>query len=622
MCGIIGLVVAPGQQPPDAGVGRAMNDAIRHRGPDDEGYYRDARVLLGMRRLAIIDIAGGHQPMSADGGRIQLVFNGEIYNYRELRAELQALGREFHSASDSEVVAQAFAEWGERCFARLDGMFALAVWDRRTQTLVLARDRFGEKPLFYAHDDARLLFASELKALIEVPGLRRELDPAALRSYVRYGYVPTPASIFASVRKLPPGCYLRCSDGRIAVERYYTLDFGRRQAIGAADAEQRLAELLDRAVHSRMVADVPFGAFLSGGLDSSTVVALMTRHSSQRVRTYSIGFKEAAYNELSDARRVAEHLGTDHHELVVEPDAVGLLEQLVWYLDEPFADSSAVPTFLVSQLARTQVAMVLTGDAGDETFAGYTRYLRFLALQRLGPLKASVALAARAGASLVGGSFGYRLRGVAERMRMPFPDSYLGSVAMSRPGTVRDLLGAAVRDGYEDPLHALARGGSARHSMLDRIVELDFGSYLPDDILVKVDRMAMANSLEGRVPFLDPAVVEFAVSLPENLRVRHGRGKHILRRVAERWLPADVLAKPKQGFAIPLGQWFRGPLRPLAEDVLASRAFRERGLIDPAAARACLDDHLAGRADRGESLWLVLSLELWARRFLDAAPRA
>ncbi|HEY6939997.1 asparagine synthase (glutamine-hydrolyzing) [Dokdonella sp.] len=617
MCGIIGIVVAPGQQPPDAAVGRAMNDAIRHRGPDDEGYYRDARALLGMRRLAIIDIAGGHQPMSADGGRIQLVFNGEIYNYRELRAELQALGREFHSASDSEVVAQAFAEWGERCFARLDGMFALAVWDRRTQTLVLARDRFGEKPLFYAHDDARLLFASELKALIEVPGFRRELDPAALRSYVRYGYVPTPASIFASVRKLPPGCYLRCADGRIAIERYYALDFGRRQAIAPAEAEERLAGLLDRAVRSRMVADVPFGAFLSGGLDSSTVVALMTRHSSQRVRTYSIGFKEAAYNELTDARRVAAHLGTDHHELVVEPDAVSLLEQLVWYLDEPFADSSAVPTFLVSQLARTQVTMVLTGDAGDETFAGYTRYLRFLALQRLGVLKAPVALAARAGAALVDGSLGYRLRGVAERMRMPFPESYLASVAMSRPETVRALLGPAASRGYEDPLHALARAGSARHSLLDRIVELDFGSYLPDDILVKVDRMAMANSLEGRVPFLDPAVVEFAVSLPDALRVRRGRGKHLLRRVAERWLPADVLAKPKQGFAIPLGQWFRGPLRSLAEDVLASRAFRERGLIDPAAARACLDDHLAGRADRGESLWLILSLELWARRFLD-----
>lgn len=595
-----------------------MNDAISHRGPDDAGFHHDARVLLGMRRLAVIDPAGGHQPVTADGGHIQLVFNGEIYNYRQLRRELELLGRRFHTASDSEVVVQAFAQWGEDCFSRFDGMFAIAAWDDRTRTLVLARDRFGEKPLFYAHDARRLLFASELKALLQVPGFAREIDAAALRSYVRYGYVPTPASIFASVRKLPPGCTLRCRDGHIELTRYYRLDFARKQVIDPREAEQRLAELLDRAVHSRMVADVPFGAFLSGGLDSSTVVALMTRHASQRVRTYSIGFKEAAWNELSDARRVAEHLGTEHHELVVEPDAVDLFEQLVWYLDEPFADSSAVPTFLVSKLARSQVTMVLTGDAGDETFAGYTRYLRFLAMQRLGPLARPAGWAARQAGRMLGGAFGFRLRGLAERMRMPFPDSYLGGVAMSRPGTVRDLLGADAPADYVDPLRALAAAGSAQHSLLDRIIEIDFGSYLPDDILVKVDRMAMANSLEGRVPFLDPALVEFAVSLPDGLRVARGRGKHLLRRVAERWLPADVLAKPKQGFGIPLAQWFRGPLRALAEDLIASRAFRERGLLDPAAARTCLDDHLAGRADRGETLWLILSLELWARRFLDS----
>jgi asparagine synthase (glutamine-hydrolysing) len=619
MCGIIGIVVAPGQAPPSAAVGQAMNDAILHRGPDDEGYFRDARALLGMRRLSIIDIAGGHQPISTDAGRIQLVFNGEIYNYRELRAELQACGREFHSASDSEVVAQAYAQWGEASFARLDGMFALALWDRLTQTLVLARDRFGEKPLFYAHDDSRILFASELKSLIQVPGFQRGLDADALRGYVRYGYVPTPASIFASVRKLPPGHYLRYVDGRCELKQYYALDFGVKHApMQAAEAEERLAQLLDHAVHSRMVADVPFGAFLSGGLDSSVVVALMTQHSSQRVRTYSIGFKEAAYNELSDARRVAEHLGTEHHELVVEPDAVALLEKLVWHLDEPFADSSAVPTFLVSQLARTQVTMVLTGDAGDETFAGYDRYLRFLKLQRLGALKTPAALAARIAGGMLGGARGYRLRAIAARLGQAFPDSYLSGVAVSRPEVVRDLLGEAAGGAHADPLRALMANASARHSMLDRIIEIDFASYLPDDILVKVDRMAMANSLEGRVPFLDPRVVEFAIALPDSLRVRDGRGKHLLRRVAERWLPADVLAKPKQGFAIPLGQWFRGPLRALAEDVLSSRAFRERGLIDATAARACLDDHLAGRADRGESLWLILSLELWARRFLDS----
>lgn len=621
MCGIIGIAVAPHSAPPSTAVGQAMNDVIRHRGPDDEGFFVDERALLGMRRLSVIDLAGGHQPMVADDGRIQVVFNGEIYNYRELRAELQQRGRHFRSASDSEVVAQAYAEWGEESFARLHGMFAIAVWDTRTRTLVLARDRFGEKPLFYSHDENRLLFASELKSLIEVPGFRRDVDGDALRGYVRYGYVPTPASIFRSARKLPPGHYLRYVDGRTELRRYYALDFSRKWNLADAEAEEQLAALLDEAVRSRMVADVPFGAFLSGGLDSSTVVALMTKHSSQRVRTFSIGFKEAAYNELSDARRVADHLGTDHHELVVEPDAVSLLEQLVWYLDEPFADSSAVPTFLVSKLARSQVTMVLTGDAGDETFGGYTRYLRFLALQRFGLLQRPVAMATDFAARAIGGSLGYRLGGVAARMRRPFPDSYLDSVAQSRPETVRDLLGESLHGNYEDPVAAIASRATAGASMLDRIVEIDFGSYLPDDILVKVDRMAMANSLEGRVPFLDHRVVEFAIGLSDSQRVRRGRGKHLLRRVAQRHLPEDVLAKPKQGFSIPLGQWFSGPLRALAEDVIDSRAFRERGLIDPAAARACLDDHLAGRANRGESLWLVLSLEMWARHYLDGGAR-
>ena len=617
MCGIVGIVVAPGGQPPSMAIVQAMNDVIRHRGPDDEGFFRDERALLGMRRLSVIDLAGGHQPMSAVEGRVQMVFNGEIYNYRELRAELEARGHTFDTVSDSEVVVEAYAEWGEECFTHLHGMFAIAIWDRRTQTLVLARDRFGEKPLFYSHDNSQLLFASELKSLIQVPGFRRDIDAEALRGYVRYGYVPTPASIFRSARKLPPGHYLRYSEGRIELRRYYALDFSKKLDLPDAQAEERLIELLDEAVRSRMVADVPFGAFLSGGLDSSTVVALMTRHSSQRVRTYSIGFKEAAYNELSDARRVADHLGTDHHELIVEPDAVSLLEQLVWHLDEPFADSSAVPTFLVSQLARTQVTMVLTGDAGDEAFAGYTRYLRFLALNRFGALASPIALATRLGARLIGGSLGYRLEGVAQRMRRPFPDSYLDSVAQSRPETVRDLLGEAGRAPYDDPLHRVAANATARGSMLDRIVEIDFASYLPDDILVKIDRMAMANSLEGRVPFLDHRVVEFAIGLSDSQRIRGGRGKYLLRKVAERFLPPAVLLKRKQGFSIPLGQWFHGPLRALAEDIIGSRTFRERGLIDVGAARACLQDHLAGRADRGETLWLILSLELWARRYID-----
>ncbi|HEY0179350.1 MAG TPA: asparagine synthase (glutamine-hydrolyzing) [Dokdonella sp.] len=618
MCGIVGAVAAPGHVAPSERVGLAMNATIVHRGPDDAGVYRDEHALLAMRRLSIIDLAGGHQPVAADEGRIQAVFNGEIYNYRELRAELEARGRRFRSLSDSEVVVQAYAEYGEAGFARLHGMFAIALWDRRTRTLLLARDRFGEKPLFYAEDARGLAFASELKALLQLPGFDRAIDADALRAYVTFGYVPGPASIFRGTRKLPPGHYLRYVDGRASLHRYYAPEFGAQHAVPEAEAEERLAQLLDQAVESRMVADVPFGAFLSGGLDSSVVVALMSRHSSQRVRTFSIGFREAAYNELSDARRVAEHVGTDHRELVVEPNAVALLEKLVWHLDEPFADSSAIPTFLVAELARREVAMVLTGDAGDETFAGYDRYLRFLRLQRLGALRGPAAAVAAAASRVLPGVRGDRLRGIATRLRQPFPDSYLSGVAVSRPATARALLGAAAGDAPYAAIAGAAARLPATATLLDRVVALDFASYLPDDILVKVDRMAMANSLEGRVPFLDHRLVDFALGLPDALRVRDGRGKHLLRRVAARWLPADVLAKPKQGFAIPLGQWFRGPLRELAADVLGSRAFRERGLVDAAAARACLDDHLAGRANRGETLWLVLCLESWARQFLDA----
>ncbi|HEY2728749.1 MAG TPA: asparagine synthase (glutamine-hydrolyzing) [Polyangia bacterium] len=627
MCGIVGIVAAPGGAAPEEAVGHAMNAAITHRGPDDEGLYCDGQAMIGMRRLSIIDLSGGRQPVHNEDGTIQAVFNGEIYNFRELRAELEARGHRFYTQSDTEVILHGYEEWGEDCFARLDGMFGIALWDTRTRTLVLARDRFGEKPLFYSHssdsspEGGRLIFASELKSLLRVPGVRLDPAPEAVRAYVCFGYVPSPGSIFEGVHKLPPGHTLRFVDGQVSLRRYYQLELEPKHQLSEADAERELARLLDQAVASRLVADVPFGAFLSGGLDSSVVVALMSRHLSQPVRTFSIGFREAEYNELSDARRVSQHLGTEHRELVVEPDAVELLQHLVWYLDEPFADSSAVPTYLVAKLAREHVKMVLTGDAGDETFAGYDRYLRYLDLQRLGALKPAAAATAAAAGRLVPAERGYRLRAIAERLRQPFPDSYLSGVALTRASVADELLGDAVRSSAADHyggLAAVARGAKGLEA-LDQCVAIDFASYLPDDVLVKVDRMAMASSLEGRAPFLDHRVVEFGVRLPRDLRVRGHRGKYLLRKVAARWLPADVLDKPKQGFGIPLAKWFRGPLAGLAADVLGSRAFRERGLIRPAAAQRYLKDHLDGQADHGELLWLVLSLELWARRYLDAA---
>ncbi len=618
MCGIIGVVAAPGAPLPPQTVAAAMNEAITHRGPDEDGFYRDAQAMLGMRRLSIIDLSGGRQPVHNEDETVFTVFNGEIYNYRELRKELEGLGHKFYTHSDTEVIVHGYEQWGERCFEHLEGMFGIALWDTRTRTLLLARDRFGEKPLFYSADAKRIVFASELKSLLHVPGLRLDVDLDAVQSYVCFGYVPTPASIFQGIRKLTPGHYLRWRDGKATEHRYYRLDFEPKHRMSEAEAEAELAHRLDVAVKTRLVSDVPFGAFLSGGLDSSVVVALMSRHLTQPVRTFSIGFREQAFNELPDARRVAAHLNTEHHELVVEPDAVDLLQKLVWYLDEPFADSSAVPTYLVAKLAREHVKMVLTGDGGDEAFAGYSRYLRFLDLERAGPAKPAAAAALELAGRFVPGSRGYRLRRIGERLRMTFPDSYLSGVALTRADIADALLGDAARGhGHYTALAAAARSASGL-SALDRCVALDFASYLPDDILVKVDRTAMASSLEGRAPFLDHHLVEFAVKLPRELRVRQRRGKHLLRRVASRWLPSDVLRKPKQGFGIPLGQWFRGPLRELASDLIASRSFRDRGLIDPAGAERFLSNHLAGAADHGEVLWLILCLELWSRRYLDA----
>ena len=617
MCGIAGYVVAPGGTPPDTRIGEAMNDVIRHRGPDDGGVYCDGRALLGMRRLSIIDLHSGHQPIGNADGSVQLVFNGEIYNYRELRAELIARGHGFRTQSDSEVIVQAYEAWGEACFERLHGMFAIALWDTRNQTLLLARDRFGEKPLYVARQDGRLLFASELKSLLQVPGFRANVDREALRGYIAFGYVPSPRSIFDDVTKLAPGHYLRYRDGQATTHRYYKLSFEPKTTLNEAEAQEELARLLDQAVASRLVSDVPFGAFLSGGLDSSVVVALMARNMSQPVKTFSIGFREAAFNELDDARLVARHIGTEHHELMVEPDAVALLNTLVWHLDEPFADASALPTYLVAKLAREHVKMALSGDAGDETFAGYSRYQRYLNLHRLGAAKPLAAAVASTAGHVLTGSHRRRLLRIAESLRLPFPDNYLSVVALTRAERAQALLG---EPGSHYGNLAAAYADDLPREPLDRIVAIDFGSYLADDILVKVDRMTMANSLESRAPLLDHRLVDFAASLPAHMRIRGGRGKHLLRTTAARWLPPETLVKRKQGFGVPLADWFRGPLRALASDTIASRAFRERGLLDPRAAEHCLQQHLSGADDCSEALWLILNLELWAQRFLDQAP--
>jgi asparagine synthase (glutamine-hydrolysing) len=615
------MVVAPGQAPPSPDLGRRMTDVIRHRGPDDDGLHHDERALLGMRRLSIIDVEGGHQPLYGADRRVCLVFNGEIYNFRELRAGLEKDGHAFSTHSDTEVVLQLYLRDGVAAFAQLDGMFGIALWDKRTQELILARDRLGEKPLYYTHNPQRLLFGSELKSLLQSPDCPRDVDSDALRAYLTFGYVPSPNAIFNGIGKLPPAHYLRYRDGQTSLHRYWRPSLARKTTLGEAEAGEKLEELLDRAVASRLVSDVPFGAFLSGGLDSSTVVALMARHMSQPVKTFTIGFKEAAYSELDDARRVASHLGTEHHELVVEPDAVSLLQKLVWHFDEPFADSSAVPTFLVSELASRHVKMVLTGDGGDEMFGGYDRYLKFMKLERLGGLRRPAAMAMDLAGALLPNPRGDRFQRIGERLRLPPSERYLSGVALMRADTSRGLRPqAGGSDHFDLPLlHEAGSDLGAGDSALDRAVAIDLQSYLPDDILVKLDRMAMAASLEGRSPFLQTDLVEFALSLPDHYRVRGDRGKHLLREVAGKWLPPRAISKPKQGFAIPLAEWLRGPLSALAADTFSSRAFRERGLVQPQAAQSLLEDHLHRNIDRSEALWQVLCLELWAQRFLDRA---
>ena len=628
MCGIAGLISLDGRPLPGPQTLQAMCASIVHRGPDDQGTFQNDWAAIGMRRLAIIDVAGGHQPVSSAGGRIQVVFNGEIYNFRELRRELETRGYVFQSHSDSEVIAHAYAEYGTACFERLRGMFAIAVVDQDRRRLVLARDRIGKKPLYVGELSPGLLgFGSELKTLLAVPGWTPQLSMPAVQDFFSLGYIPAPDTIFEDIAKLPPAHWMSIEPGRdggaptIQQTRYAHVDFQPKWTDDEATLEERLLAELDDAVKVRLVSDVPFGAFLSGGLDSSVVCALMTRHLSQPLKTFSIGFEEAAFDELPDARRVAEHLGTEHHELVVRADATGLLDTLAHHFDEPFGDSSAIPTYLVSQLAAKHVKMVLSGDGGDELFAGYSRYRRYAALQRIrrGTLGMGPELARLAGA-LIPGAKGRRLAGIGQRMGLPWPDDYLALVGLASPADLGLLFGERAKT---DPFGSIRQRfvRSDIDSDMERILSGDMDTYLADDILTKVDRTTMAVSLEGRAPLLDQNLIAFAARLPFDMKLRGEQGKYLFRKVAARLLPADVLNKRKQGFAIPLASWFRTDLKPMLLDTIGSRAFRERGLFSMQGIQTLVDEHQQGLQDRGELLWMVMVLETWLKTLPEQRPR-
>lgn len=647
MCGIAGFVDVTGRACADPAVARDMADRIVHRGPDDSGFWAEGAVALAHRRLSILDLSpAGHQPMQSACGRYVIVFNGEIYNYQDVRRELEADGyfaevvRHWRGHSDTEVILAAIGRWGfVATLRRLVGMFAIALWDRRDQMLLLARDRMGEKPLYYGRQGSFFLFGSELKALRIHPAWRGEIDRGALALLMRHNYIPAPYSIYRDIFKLTPGSYMLVpATGDVRIESFWSLPevamCAQANRFDGSDKEaiDELEKRLTTAIAGQMVADVPLGAFLSGGIDSSTVVALMQAHSSRPVRTFSIGFNEKGFNEAPHAKRVAEHLGTDHTELyVTSSQAMEIIPRLPSLYDEPFSDSSQIPTFLVSQLARQHVTVSLSGDGGDELFGGYNRYFTVGDIWRkTSRMPAGIREMLARGIRMLSPQAWSRMvflamRLLPSRFRQPNPGDRLYKLANVLSLSGRDMIYLQLLSHWQDPA-SLVRGSHERPTVLtapppeinlanfvERIMLLDSISYLPDDILVKVDRAAMGVSLETRVPMLDHRVVEFAWSLPFDMKVRNGEGKWLLRQVLYRHVPKGIMERPKMGFGVPIDHWLRGPLREWAEDLLDPASMDAEGFFDPAPIQEKWRQHLSGTHNWQYLLWDVLIFQAWLR---------
>jgi asparagine synthase (glutamine-hydrolysing) len=623
MCGIAGVAAVEGSA--NATVMREMRDRLVHRGPDSGGEYVDEHVALGVRRLKIIDLLTGDQPQANETRSVWTVFNGEIYNFHELREELAGRGHRLATASDTEVIVHLYEEVGWRFVERLDGMFALAVWDTRTKTLVLARDRLGKKPLLYREANGTIHFASEHQALLAGLGRRPGVDPDAIRLYLRLGFVPAPRDAFAGVRKLAPAHVLVWRDGRSTLHRYWSTPAPGTLRIDEGDAIQELRRLLTRAVARRLVSDVPVGAFLSGGVDSSAVVATMAALSS-KVRTFTIGFREAEFSELAYARDVAERFGTEHREFVVGPGEVDVLPALVRHYGEPYADSSAVPTYFLSKLTRDHVTVALSGDGGDELFAGYERYFAVRLASSLDRLPALVRVPALgAAARLLPDSVSpfsplRRARRFLQAAALPPRERYLRWLGVFDGEQLARLLSpefARVTADAERVGELAREDGFTGPDPVAAAQALDLGLYLPDDLLVKVDIASMANSLEVRCPFLDRELVEFAVRLPTSLKMRGAERKYLVKRAFEGTMPAANLHRRKQGFGVPIGAWFRGDLRHYAEDILLSANALGRGYFRRAELEELVRAHTAGAEDHTHRVWALLFLELWHREFVD-----
>ena len=616
MCGIAGFIDAERSRENAEQLIDRMCQVIRHRGPDDQGSWVDDGAALGMRRLSIIDLAGGHQPIFNEDQSILVVLNGEIYNYRELQKDLRERGHHFRTNSDTETIVHAYEEYGDECVKHLRGMFTFALWDRKRQRLLAACDRFGKKPLNYYWDGQRLIFGSEIKSILEA-GIPREVNQIALDEYLVYQCVPAPNTLFTGVMKLPPAHILVYENGQISTKGYWKLPFRPTCQDDEATAIERIRALLKEAVEVRLMSEVPLGAFLSGGIDSSLVVGLMSSMMSQPVKTFSIGFEEDDFSELPYARQVAKHFGTDHHEFFVRPELISVLPQLVWAYDEPFSDASMLPTYYVSKLAREHVTVVLTGDGGDEIFGGYPPYRREWLISRIPPILRSL--------------LGFGSRFMPDGMR---GKNRLGSLTRDLPTRAVQssmLFAANTRSSMYSPEYFAQIGD---HNPYERLMSefravsdldvtaqlqyVDVRAYLANDILVKVDKASMFNSLETRAPLLDQYLVEYVASLPATMRMRHGVLKYLLRKVAADLLPAEILTRGKQGFGVPIKHWFRGDLNGYAYELLLSPRAQQRGIFNPEFVRNLLQAHARTTlVNHSRAIWTLLCLELWFQIYMD-----
>ena len=626
MCGIVGQV-RPRGTPVAAGLPERMCALLEHRGPDARGIHRDGNVALGIQRLRVIDLDTGDQPIYNEDRSVAVVLNGEIYNYRELRAELRQRGHTLTTNGDTEVIAHLYEEHGIDCVRRLHGMFAFALWDTRRQQLLLARDRVGKKPLLYCERDGVLSFASEMAALLGDHEIPREVDHEALDAYLTLGYVPAPLTALRGVAKLPPAHTLTLRDGRSELRRYWKLDYSAKLVdVPVDELCERLRAGLLTATKRRMISDVPLGAFLSGGIDSSAVVAAMAQQSAEPVRTFSIGFDHQGFDELPHARQVAERFGTIHEEFQVRADAVEIVPKIVRHYGEPFADSSAIPSFYLAELTRRQVTVALNGDGGDESFGGYTRYVANRLANRLdaipGPLRRAVAgAAARLPAGGHVGSLQNKTRRFAGALALDAPARYASYMSWFDSAQRRELYTPAFAAGAGlagERAIAASWASSSGASVVDKLLEVDVNTYLVGDLIAKIDTATMAYGLEARSPFLDHELMELAASIPASLKVRGSEKKWILRETLRGWLPDEILDRPKQGFSVPLSGWLRGDLRAWSREVLLDCETLDRGYFRRDVIAGLLDRHAAGRDDDDKRIWALLMLELWHREFIDA----